>query len=330
MKLSRLGEFGLIERVRRILPGARGVRIGIGDDAAWVRTSSGSCLITTDLMVEGVHFDLRWTTPEDLGYKALAVNLSDIAAMGGVPAYAVLSVGVPARFDSRDIEALYRGVGRLAALSRVAVVGGDTSTAPKMLISVCVIGHPPPRPLTRGGAREGDEIYVSGTLGDAALALMLLKHRSRKLRHPEASVLLARHHRPSARVELGARLARSGMATAMIDVSDGLLQDLGHICRASNVGAVVWQERLPLSPAYRLLCGDQGSRFALTGGEDYELLFCARRRERPRIEALARRLSLPLTRIGECVAAERGTVVLDGAGRPVGVGAGGYDHFKSP
>ncbi|HEX9787676.1 MAG TPA: thiamine-phosphate kinase, partial [Candidatus Binatia bacterium] len=177
MKLSRLGEFGLIQRIRRALPVGRGVRIGIGDDAAWVENPSGSSLLTADLLIEGVHFDLKWISFFELGYKSLAVNLSDIAAMGGVAAYAVFSLGIPAGLDSSDIDELYRGVDALAQPYRVAIVGGDTNIAESLIVSVCVIGHAPYRPVRRSGARVGDDIYVTGTLGDSALALKLLQQR---------------------------------------------------------------------------------------------------------------------------------------------------------
>ena len=154
MKLSRLGEFGLIDRIRRRVSVGRGVRLGIGDDAAWVDHPQGSSLVTADLLIEGIHFDLRWTSLVDLGDKSLAVNLSDIAAMGGVPAYAMLSLGIPANFDSRQLDEFYRGINGSAKKHGVTVVGGDTNLADSLLISVCVIGHPPSKPICRSGAQS--------------------------------------------------------------------------------------------------------------------------------------------------------------------------------
>ena len=167
MKLSRLGEFGLIERIRQKTPAGRGVRIGIGDDAAWIINQKDSSLVTADLLIQGIHFDLRWTSLFDLGHKALAVNLSDIAAMGGVPSYVILSLGLPADLDSAQIDAFYRGLQALARRTGVALVGGDTNAAVTLIVSVCVIGYAPYAPVRRNGARAGDDIYVSGTLGDA-------------------------------------------------------------------------------------------------------------------------------------------------------------------
>jgi thiamine-monophosphate kinase len=330
MKLSQLGEFGLIERVRRAAPQGRGVRLGIGDDAAWLDSLSGSFLVTADLLLEGVHFELKWTSLFDLGYKSLAVNLSDIAAMGGVPAYAVVSLGIPLHFKTEQVDEFYRGMNRLARSRRVSLVGGDTSAATSLIVSVTVIGHAPHRPIARRGARIGDDIYVTGTLGDAALALTLLKDNAPALRHAAAAFLLRRHHRPTARCRAGYLLARHKLAAAMIDISDGLLQDLGHICTASGIGAVLRQENLPLSRSYHMLAGDAGSRWALTGGEDYELLFCARRARRAAIKALARRAAVRMTRIGSCVAKGEGITVLDPRGKTVRLSARGHDHFRQP
>jgi thiamine-monophosphate kinase len=328
MKLSQLGEFGLIERVRHATPKSCGVLVGIGDDAAWVKNQCGSSLVTSDLLIEGIHFNLQWTSLLALGYKTLAVNLSDIAAMGGIPAYLVLSLGVPAKFHSQDIDEFYRGIHALAAQTGVALVGGDTNVSRSLVISACLIGHAPYRPIMRTGAKIGDDIYVTGTLGDAALALKLLKSRSSQPKRDAAAYLLSRHHRPTPRLTVGALLARHGLATAMIDISDGLVQDLGHICKASGVGAALWEEELPLSPAYRALCGRAGAHLALSGGEDYELLFCARPKDHKRILKLQNRAHVAITRIGTCVAAREAIAVWDKAGNRLSIHAKGHDHFR--
>ena len=329
MKLSRIGEFGLIQWIRRAMPAGHGVRIGIGDDAAWVNNPTGSSLVTADLLIENVHFDLKWISLYDLGYKSLAVNLSDIAAMGGVAAYAILSLGIPGSFDSEKIDEFYRGVKALAQKSRVAIVGGDTNIANSLIVSVCVIGHPQRRPVCRSGAKVGDDIYVTGTLGDSALGLKLLRQGKRQLKDKHFAKLISRHHRPTPRLGTGALLARERLAAAMIDLSDGLLQDLGHVCRASATGAVIFNDRLPLSRAYRALAGKDGTIHALSGGEDYELLFCARRKNRGRIEKLPQRAHLWITRIGTCVGADQGVHVVDSSGKPISTRILGHDHFKS-
>lgn len=328
MKLSRLGEFGLIEEIRRTTATGKGVRIGIGDDCAWVDHPASSSLITADLLIESIHFDLKWTSLDALGHKSLAVNLSDIAAMGGVPAYAMLSLGIPGNFDSKEIAEFYRGFNRLARRSGVVLIGGDTNIAKSLIVSVCLIAHPPTRPVRRSGAKVGDDIYVTGTLGDSALGLALLRKQLPEAKANGAAQLLARHHRPTPRLAAGTLLARRKLATAMIDVSDGLLQDLGHICRASGTGAMIWHERLPLSRAYLALAGKAGTSLALNGGEDYELLFCARPRQRKHIENLSVSARVPITRIGRCVKAVEGITVLDSAGKPLSLQLKGHDHFR--
>ena len=329
MKLSKLGEFGLIERIRKATPRGHGVRVGIGDDAAWLDCRSRTLLVTTDLLIEGIDFDLRWSSFYGLGYKSLAVNLSDLAAMGGSPAYLTLSLGIPVDFKTEDIEEFYRGVRFLAARSGVSLVGGDTSAARCFIISASLIGHCPGKPVMRSGAKVGDDLYVTGTLGDSAMGLELLKQRKGKAKKSAAAYLAARHQFPSARLKAGALLARMRLAKAMIDVSDGLLQDLSHLCKASAIGAAVWEKSLPLSPALRTLAGPKRTLHALTGGEDYELLFCIRRKDRSRLERIKRRLGVPIARIGQCLPASGGVQVINGRGRPVTFSVTGYDHFQS-
>jgi thiamine-monophosphate kinase len=327
MKLSALGEFGLVERIRRRTATGKGVRLGIGDDAAWVDCPGKSLLLSTDLLVEGRHFNLCWTSFRALGWKALAVNLSDIAAMGGKPAYFVVSLGVPVDFSAEDVEKFYQGMRAVARRNGVALVGGDTSAADRWLVSIAIVGFAPYGAVPRSGAGVGDDLYVTGTLGDAALGLELLKERLRVPRGA-ASYLLARHHLPTPRLAEGMLLAREKVPTSMIDVSDGLVQDLGHLCAASGVGAVVWEEALPLSRAYRSLLSSCGTKFALGGGEDYELLFSARARDRNRVARLAASLPTKVSRIGRIVPAREGISVLDRDGRRRSVEQPGYDHFK--
>jgi thiamine-monophosphate kinase len=323
MKIGKVGEFGLIEKIRKATPQGRGVRLGIGDDAAWLDCDK-TLLVTADLLIEKIHFDLRWTSFYALGYKTLAVNLSDIAAMGGTPAYLTLSLGIPPRFRSEDVEEFYRGVRGLASRNAVSLVGGDTSRADRFFISAALIGGAPYRPITRSGARPGDDLYVTGTVGDSALGLQLLKQKSRK---KGAAYLIRRHNFPAARVTAGAMLARARVPSAMIDVSDGLLQDLGHICEESRIGAEISAEALPLSKAYRTF--SKGNlTMALGGGEDYELLFTARPAVRNKLAKLTPRLGVRVTRIGRCLRAADGIKVLDRRGQRRTLTLRGYDHFK--
>jgi len=327
MKLRELGEFGLIERIRKIVPMGQGVRLGIGDDAAWIRCQQKSLLFTSDLLLEGVHFDLRWTSFYTLGYKTLAVNLSDIAAMGGRPSYLALSLGIPVDFEVKDVEEFYRGIVDLSSQCGVSLVGGDTSASKRFFISAALMGFAPYGPILRNGAKVGDDLYVTGTLGDSALGLKLLKKRRPSLTHREATYLVSRHLAPTARLKAGAVLARKKLAKAMIDVSDGLVQDLNHLCQASKVGAIVREESLPLSRAYRRSPERRGILEALTGGEDYELLFAVRPRDRGRLKKVERSLGVPVTRIGKCVPPAEGVKVLDPRGEPRPLSVLGYDHF---
>jgi len=328
--LKDLGEFGLIDKIRRSVPKGKGVRLGIGDDAAWVDWRKESFLVTSDLLIEGFHFDLRWTSFFGLGYKALAVNLSDLAAMGGKPSYFVLSLGIPTIFKSDNMLQFLRGVKTASRQSGATLVGGDTSAADRFLINIALIGYAPYGPVLRSGARVGDDLYVTGTLGDSSLGLNLLKQPQRQVKKRAGiSYLVARHHYPAARLRAGSTLARQKLAKAMIDISDGLLQDLGHLCKASKVGAVVWENALPLSPAYRSFAGTKGALYALTGGEDYELLFSARARARARLEKIGPKLGVPVTRIGACVPTAHGIRVLNKCGKTLTFPVSGYDHFRN-
>jgi len=328
MRLKELGEFGLIEMIQKATPRGRGVRIGIGDDAAWVTSRQDSILITSDLLIEGVHFNLKWTSFFDLGYKTLSVNLSDLAAMGGSPAYLVLSLGIPVDFKVKDVEEFYRGIRRLASQSGVALVGGDTSSSKLFFISAFLVGHAPYGAVTRSGAKVGDDLYVTGTIGDSSLGLDLLKTSKARAKGLEIAYLGSRHRLPTARLKAGALLAKKRLARAMIDISDGLLQDLAHLCEASGTGAVIWQEALPLSRQYQHCAGWKEVRYALTGGEDYELLFCIRARDRARLEEIRTRLGVPITRIGKCVPARHGITIVNAKGTPLPFPKMGYDHFK--
>jgi thiamine-monophosphate kinase len=328
MRLSELGEFGLIERIRKTTPKGPGVRLGIGDDAAWLECKNRSFLITSDLLIEGIHFDLRWTSFYELGYKTLAVNVSDIAAMGGQPTYLTISMGIPVNSSTKKVEDFFRGIRALGSQTGVTLVGGDTSASRLVFVSASLIGQAPFGAITRAGAKEGDDIYVTGTLGDAALGLEILK-KKQKVKKGDRAFLISRHLFPSARLKAGLTLAKERLARAMIDVSDGLLQDLGHLCKASKVGAVVWSETLPLSRAYHSSMSKHGPVHALCGGEDYELLFCLRPRDRARLEKVKKRLGVRITCIGKCVPSRQGIRVITSKGKSLPVPLMGYDHFKS-
>lgn len=274
----------------------------MGDDCAVIAPGRARQLITIDSMVEDVHFKRAWTTPELLGARALTVNLSDVAAMGGIPTTCVVNLAVSPGLDYRFFERLYAGLRQAALAARVGVVGGNVTRGAQLAITIALIGEVHGGVMRRDRARVGDAIYVTGTVGDAALGLRILRGAA-KARGPHRAFLRDRFLAPAARLAAGRKLARLRPVPAAIDISDGLWQDLGHILAASRVGAEVAVDALPLSPAYRAVTGGDPS-LALTGGDDYELLFCTR--TALSAAALGRRLGVPVTRIGRIVK-RRGT-----------------------
>ena len=345
-ELTGGGEFDFIERVRRrelarltkdkhssLITHHSSLVKGIGDDAAVLRPRAGfDLVITTDLLVEGVDFrlDRGWTSPRDLGHKALAVSLSDAAAMGARPRFCLLSVGVPQPlWRGRFLEGFYEGVRALADEYGVRIIGGDTSrTTEGVVIDSIVLGEVRRgRALTRGGARAGDWIFVTGALGGAAGGLKVLESAAvRTSRGRAGRGLVLRQRRPEPRVEWGALLSEKGLATSLIDLSDGLSSDLAHVCRESGVGARVEAASLPVDPllARAGFDADEALRLALDGGEDFELLFTAEPRKAAR---LSREVGgVPVTRVGE-VTNERGKVRLVRDGKARLLRPGGFEHF---
>ena len=316
-------EFGLIERIRQRTAQSRDdVQLGIGDDAAILAMPANQEQIAAlDTMVEGVHF-LHGTAPADLGWKALAVNLSDLAAMGASPAWALLGLTMP-RPDAAFIDGFTAGFAELARPYRLALVGGDTTRGP-LTISVALHGFAPPgKAIRRSGARVGDAVLVTGTLGDAAAGLHCLQHGLADA--APADFLIARLHRPTPRIAAG--LVLREVAHACIDVSDGLLADLDHICAASGVGAEIDASLLPLSPAMMNLFDDASAqRFALTGGDDYELCFTVPLARVAEVLADLARLGCGATRIGRIVEGER-VRVRDARGDWVEWEQRGWEHF---
>jgi thiamine-monophosphate kinase len=310
-----VNEFELIRRYFE-RPAKRAL-LGVGDDCALLRPDAGLDLaVTTDMLIEGRHF-LPDAAPGALGHKALAVNLSDLAAMGATPRWATLAIALPS-VEPAWLEAFAGGFHALAARYGVDLIGGDTTRGEARAISVTAIGEVPPGlALERSGARPGDDIWVSGELGGAALALA----------HPEIEPAARRLHLPEPRVELGERLRR--LAHAAIDVSDGLAGDLAHIAERSQVSATVEYERIPRCAALAELKAPELEKdCVLSGGDDYELLFTAPRAHRAELESLAAELGLALTRIGVIDAGAARVTVLD-RGRPL-AHRGGFDHFARP
>jgi thiamine-monophosphate kinase len=311
------GEFDLIQRFLACFPRAR-VPVGPGDDCAVLAPTKGPLCVTTDAVVEDVHFTRATFSPADIGHKALAVNLSDLAAMGAVPRWFVCALALPRDFPASALSALGRGMAALAREHRIALVGGNFTSARELSVTLTVTGELSRPPLTRAGARPGDLLYVSGTLGDARLGLQQLQAGVRR------GPAVLRQRRPQPRIALGRVAAR--FASAGMDVSDGLAQDLGHLCAASRVGAALELDRLPLSAPVRAALGPEG---ALKGGEDYELLLAVPPARARAFERACARVGPAVTRVG-VVTRERG---LRFNGAPGGSGTrlrtppSGFDHF---
>jgi len=333
MKVSELGEFGLIDRLAKMVNFAQDKQIapkqqliiGIGDDAAAWHGDALTQLATVDSFIQDVHFSLGITPWNELGWKALAINLSDIAAMGGVPRYALVSLALPDHTELDDVTALYQGMIELAQQSGVAIVGGDTSSAPLVAINITVFGSARSQDniLTRSAAKAGEKVAVTGYLGAATAGWEML---TKQLQFdPEASACLKRAFlHPYPRIAEGQLLVDQGVKTA-IDISDGLISDLNHICKASQVSARIEVDRVPIQPTVKANFGDRALELALSGGEDYELLFTGSTEVIDKIRTTAR---CPITVIGEIIADKAGKITLvDSKGNPFNLRKGGWEHF---
>ena len=334
MNVAEAGESGLISRIAEVVnrnpdsASRKDVIFGIGDDAAAWYGDNSIQLATVDALRQGIHFELETTTWADLGWKALAVNLSDIAAMGGMPRFALVSLALPGSTDIEDVVAFYEGMTELARKFDVAVIGGDTDRGPLVDVSVTVLGRTKTREqplLTRSSARVGDLIAVTGSLGGAAAGCKILKERL-SVENNTANALLSAFQRPVPRVVEGGILVENGVRTA-IDVSDGLIADLEHICRASRVGARIEASKIPVSPDVKTGFYSGALEMALSGGEDYELLFTA---DRGVIEGVKNAISCPVTVIGEVIAdANYNVAVIGQDGKAETNHRKGWEHFKS-
>ncbi|MFC1968991.1 thiamine-phosphate kinase [Chloroflexota bacterium] len=332
MKVSELGEFRLIDLLEKMVAASKGNQafrqqlvIGIGDDAAVWQDKGALQLATTDSLVQDVHFSLDTATWYELGWKALAVSLSDIAAMGGVAQYALVTLALPPDTEVEDITALFQGMLKLAQPSGLAIAGGDIVRSSVIMITTMVTGSTPDREhvLMRSAAKPGERIAVTGYPGAAAAGMKMLQDN----RQPdsEATAYLRQAFlQPEPRLAEGMLLVSNGVKAA-IDISDGLMADLTHICQASHVGARVEVDRLPIAPAVKDIFGDNSLELALSGGEDYELLFTA---STEIIEKVARAASCPITVIGEITAEETGKIdLINKEGGSFHLNSDGWDHF---
>jgi thiamine-monophosphate kinase len=336
MNADRRGsEDDLVRLIRTVAarPGAVGVRCSIGDDAAVVEPSPGTVLVaTTDLLVEDVHFRRRWAEPADIGWKAMAVNVSDIAAMGATPRWALVALACPESTGAEEVEAFYEGALSLCDAHGLVIVGGDTaSSAAGWVVNVTVLGEAV-APVLRSTARPGDVVAVTGTLGSAGAGLAVLE-RTEAPSGVEPAILAEvteAHLRPRPRVSEGRWLAGAGGLTAMMDLSDGLATDLPRLLAESMTGATIDLARLPVAPAARAVAAALGHdplAWVTGGGEDYELLVTCERAAFERLRSgLAAVAGTALTAVGE-VAGGRGVRWLDAEGRDVVVAAG-FEHFS--
>ena len=333
MKLSELGEFGLINLIRSISARYensgrtpwREVLVGIGDDAAAWQSNNRIQLATTDTLVQDVHFDLDVISWEELGWKALAVNLSDIAAMGGIPKYALLSLALSSELEVEDISEFINSMMHLAREFGVAIVGGNVAAAPNIVITVTVIGCSKGKTmLKRSTASSGEQIAVTGYLGLSAAGLEMFKGKA--VSDPEVSNILRRaHFKPVPRVKEGQILIEQGVKTA-IDISDGLVADLDHICESSKVNAKIKIEQVPVHPVVTANFPNY-QELALYGGEDYELIFIA---DEAVVARAKQALNCPVTVIGDVTKEKLPTrvTVVDSKGNVIPYRKGGWEHFK--
>jgi thiamine-monophosphate kinase len=324
MKVSELGEFALIGLLAKMAGGGdKRLLVGIGDDAAAWRSDGSIQLATVDSFIQGVHFPPGLASWKELGWKALAVNLSDIAAMGGLPRYALVSLALPENTEVDDVTTLYTGMLDLAKQFGVSIIGGDVSRAPLVAITIAVFGGSQKRGiLKRSTARAGELIAVTGELGAAAGGLEMLTKGLKFDPQVSASFRNAFLH-PLPRIAEGRLLVGQGVKTA-IDLSDGLVSDLNQICRASQVGARIEIEQVPVAPVLKVGFADRALEMALGGGEDYELLFTAKAAVMERVK---RKAACPITVIGEILAGDKGVTLVDSQGKPVNLVRRGWEHF---
>lgn len=337
LKVKDIGEFGLIERIARLLPShAPEVVVGIGDDVAVLKSPSSDYLLATcDCQVESIHFTRDLITPHQLGRRVVAVNVSDIAAMGGEPTWALVSLVLPEDTDVGYVDSLYEGMRSQLAEFGGVVVGGNVSRSPdRLMIDFFLLGRvSPDRLLLRSGARVGDVVMVTGHPGDSRAGLECLLRPDLDVNPEHRARLLSRHLTPQARLAEGRLLASTGKVHAMADVSDGLMADLQHICRASGTGFRIFAGHLPISPSCRgaaEAARRNAIEWALTGGEDYELVFSALPESAPGLQRLLKEeAGTPSNIVGEILRdPTRSEVVMpDGSTRCLPDSWAGWDHF---
>ena len=337
--LKKLGEFDLIERFReRLKSRSPRVKIGLGDDCAVYSDKAGNYqVITADALIENVHFKRSYTPPLFLGRKAMSVNISDIAAMGATPHLALISLGIPKSLPVRFLDQMYEGINQVCLEHKIELAGGDTTASQRHLfINITMVGDAKKgRLFTRSGARPGDKIFVTGAPGESALGLKILTSRRKKWTGTKKNQekMIGAHLDPVPRHTESQKLANSKIrVTSMIDVSDGLAQDLSHICRMSNVGAVVREDLLPKSPELMNLGSLNRLNvidLVLSGGEDYELLFTTKSEDVRKIARLFKDIPTPVTQIGEVSDHPKKVIIEKRDGKIKTLKNMGYNHFRA-
>jgi thiamine-monophosphate kinase len=329
--MSLSDEFKLIDGIKQTLgrPSSR-VLLGIGDDAAVLKPPRGNLVVTVDTMIEGVHFDLGYMTPFELGYKALAVNLSDIAAMGAEPLYAVVSIGLKQEMNDYFVTELYQGISSLARKYGVDIVGGNTVQSPNtLLVDITLLGQCKDRAITRAGAKPGNLIAVTGDLGSSAAGLHCLKQLGRPAVESMPDLLTA-HLKPEPQLKPSRALRKVGGVTALIDISDGLAREVHHLCERSGVGAFIDEKLLPAGEGLKRaaeLAGGDPRAWVLYGGEDYQLLFTFPPRKQALLERALKRLKSRMTVVGKVLPKDEGIRIESLSGGTGPLLPRGWNHF---
>jgi thiamine-monophosphate kinase len=332
VKVTEIGEFHLIELITELIQKTNCpesvsdpyVMIGIGDDAAVWKCRGALQLISTDCLIQDIHFDTSYSSWEDLGYKAISINLSDIAAMGGIPSYILVSLCFPAQTDSEEILSLYRGMIAQCNKYKVTILGGNISAAEKISITATVLGYTNnSKVLIRGGAKAGDKVAITGYTGLSAAGRIMLQEKL-GFDLTTSEILRTAHLRPEPKITEADFLSKAG-ASAAIDVSDGLLSDLQHICKASNVNAILRQDLVPIHPLLIKYFSANYMQLALTGGEDYEILFTASSKIMSKI---MKNTSFPITIIGELSPGSGQINIVNNRSTNINYQQYGWEHFK--
>lgn len=334
MKKARFNEFNLINQLTHDLPkNGDNVIKGVGDDCAVIKYLPGKYLLTTcDVQVDGVHFLSSKAKPEHIGAKSVAVNVSDIAAMGGKPILCMVSLIIPNKFDVRFIDGIYKGIKKSCRLYGVQIIGGNISSGKQLSIDIFMIGEINSDELIlRSGAKIGDKILVTGLLGEAAAGLELVRNEISNSAEFDVNYLKSRQFTPTPRLLESSIIAKSKLATSMIDISDGLLSDVSHICQQSNVGAVIYESQIPLSDDVMKVEKQFGKKpltFALSSGEDYELLFTApSNRLNELIKMIESKTAIKITVIGEIVDMSDGMSLRSSNGIKYPLNSNGWSHL---